>query len=134
MSLAVATTNTDRFFSAIQVRNGQVHLERMRTRLGTFGDLTLDGHYNFTGELAYGGDLLLTPETTRRLLTQSGFLGDLLGSHAPERLNLPLTLGGSFTAPKLAVDYSALTEELTKGVAEEAGDKLKDLIRKKFGK
>jgi len=120
--------------TSVQVRNGQVHLERMRTRLGSFGDLTLDGHYNFTGELAYGGALLLTPETTRRLLAQSGILGDLLGSNAPERLNLPLTLGGSFKSPKLAVDYTALTKELTRGVAEEAGDKLKDLLRKKFGK
>ncbi|RKZ09456.1 hypothetical protein DRQ50_15095, partial [bacterium] len=72
--------------------------------------------------------------TTRRLLAQSGILGDLLGSNAPERLNLPLTLGGSFKSPKLAVDYTALTKELTRGVAEEAGDKLKDLLRKKFGK
>ena len=37
-------------------------------------------------------------------------------------------------APQFAVYYTALTEELGKGALEEAGNKLGDLLKKKFGK
>lgn len=120
--------------TAIRVKDGRVALDRLRTRLGNVGDLTLEGSYGFTGDLAYGGSLLLSEQTTSSLLAKSGLVGDLLGSHAPERLSLPLSLGGSLQAPRLAVDYTALTEELGREATEEAADKLKDLIRRKLGK
>ena len=120
--------------TTIAVKDGRVKLDRLKTRLGTFGDLTLDGSYGFAGDMSYEGAILLTADTTKRLLAQSGALGDLLGSSAPERLNLPLTVGGMIQSPKLKVDYGAVTEVLGKAVAEEAGDKLGDWLKKKLGK
>jgi hypothetical protein len=120
--------------TAIRVSDGRVALDRLRTRLGNVGDLSLEGSYGFAGDLAYGGALLLSEQTTSELLAGSGLVGDLLGSHAPKRLSLPLSLDGSLQAPRLAVDYTALTEELGREATEEATDKLKDLIRRKLGK
>ena len=120
--------------TTIAVKDGRVKLDRLKTQLGTFGDLTLDGSYGFAGDMSYDGAILLTADTTKRLLAQSGALGDLLGSSAPERLNLPLTVGGMIQSPKLKVDYGAVTEVLGKAVAEEAGDKLGDWLKKKLGK
>jgi hypothetical protein len=120
----------------ITVENGRVGLNQFKTRLGKWGDLSLDGSYGFTGDLQYKGAILLTKEQTAALYASGGLVGDvanLLGNKA-ERLNLPLSVEGTMTSPTMDVDYTELTNNL-KGqlqgdLKDEVGKKLKGLFGK----
>ncbi len=119
----------------ISVKQGRVYLNALTTRLGQFGDVTVDGYYGFNGDLAYQGSLLLTESQTDQLFS-SGVMAELaklLGSQRPQRLELPLSVGGSRTEPKVRLDLGAVTSDLQARAAREQGDKLEDEARRKLG-
>jgi uncharacterized protein involved in outer membrane biogenesis len=124
----------------IKVENGRVGLDKFKTKLGSFGDLTLGGSYGFAGDLEYKGAILLSKDQTARLYASGGLAGSvasLFGDKA-ERLNLPLTVGGTMTSPKMDIDYTELTNNLKSQLQNELTDDLKDEVGKKlkglFGK
>lgn len=117
----------------LAIRDGQVRLDTLRTRLGTFGELSLAGFYSFNNDLSYRGTILLSPETTKRLTSGKGLLGavsGLLSSGDGHRLELPFTVTGTIDNPKAEIDYSVLTKRATENLVDEAGKKLLDLFKK----
>lgn len=118
----------------ITVADGRVGVNELTTRLGNFGDLTVDGSYAFTGDLNYTGRLRLTKAQTD-LLFAGGVLaelGKLLGQQRPERLELPLTVGGTRSDPKFKLDLGAVTSELQKKAVNEQGRRLEDEAKDKL--
>lgn len=124
----------------IKVEDGRVGLDQFKTKLGSFGDLNLGGSYGFAGDLEYQGSILLTKDQTARLYASGGLVGSVvskLGADA-ERLNLPISVGGTMTSPKMNIDYSELTsnlqdqiqEEVTEGLVDEVENRLKGLFGK----
>jgi len=120
----------------VKVENGRVGLNALTTRLGHFADVTVDGWYAFSGELEYHGTLLLTAEQTNAIFDQGGAMAELnklLGSQRPERLTLPVSVGGTRTDPKVKVDLGAVLGDLQKAALKEQGDKLEDEGKRKLG-
>ena len=124
----------------ISVSDGRVSLEALETRLGQFGDLSLDGYYGFDGEINYSGQVLLTAAQTERWFDDNGLLsglGDLMGGRRPERLLLPLAIGGTREKPQLKIDFAAVTKDMQQRVIDEQGEKLTDSLadqaKKKLG-
>ena len=119
----------------ISVENGRVGLTAMTTRLGQFGDVTFDGYYGFNGDLSYNGIILLTKSQTDELFSNGVMaeLAKLLGSQRPERLELPLSVGGTREDPKVKLDLSAVTNDLQKRAASEQGRKLEEEAKDKLG-
>lgn len=110
----------------IKVEAGRVGLENLKTRLGDWGDLNFGGYYSFAGNLEYQGNLLLTAEATDRIFA-SGVMAELaklLGSQRPARLDLPLTVGGTRSDPKIKLDLAGVTSELQKKAVQEQRGKL----------
>lgn len=118
----------------IAVKDGKVGLQNLTTRLGNLGDVTFGGTMAFTGELDYAGQILLTEEQTTRLFTGGvlGELGKLLGAQRPQRLALPLSVGGLRTDPKVKLDLAAVTGDLQERAAKEQGKKLEDSAKGKL--
>ncbi len=120
----------------ISVENGRVGVSALKTRLGQFGDVTIDGYYGFNGDLSYNGTVLLTEAQTTQLFNGSSMLrelGRLLGSERPARLALPLSVGGTRVSPKVKLDLSSVTDDLQKRVVKEQGRKLEDEAKSKLG-
>ena len=120
----------------ISVENGRVGISAMKTRLGQFGDVTIDGYYGFNGDLDYRGTVLLTEAQTSQLFNGSSLLrelGKLLGSERPARLALPLSVGGTRLKPKVKLDLGAVTNDLQKLAVKEQGRRLEDEAKDKLG-
>ncbi len=118
----------------IIVKDGKVKLDKLKTKVGTIGDLELDGSYSFENELDYRGSLLLSKEWTQDLMSKGGLLGGLAGLFADQsvkRLKLPLVIGGTVDKPTFNIDLSSLGKNATENVKEKAGNLLKDLFKKK---
>lgn len=116
--------------TSLRVENGRVIVDDLKTKVGGLGDLQLGGSYGLGGDLDYTGTLLLSEASTRALL-ESGVAGDvarLLGADRTGRLELPLSVGGSFAKPRFGLDYSALSQEAADSLADQAKDKLKSLF------
>lgn len=112
----------------IKVDQGRVGLDNLSMKLGDWGDLKFSGFYSFTGNLDYNGGLKLTPEATDRLFA-SGVMAELaklLGSSRPARLDLPLTVGGTRTDPKIKLDLGTVTSDLQKKAVEQQKNNLKE--------
>ncbi len=124
----------------IKVENGRVGLDQFKTKLGSFGDLSLGGSYGFTGDLEYTGAILLSKEQTARLYASGGLVGSVAGMFGDksERLSLPLTVGGTMTSPRMGIDYTELTSNLKSQLSDQVKDDLKDEVSRKlkglFGK
>ncbi len=118
----------------ITVKDGKVRLDELKTRFGSMGDLELDGFYAFSGELGYKGSLLLSKEWTANLLSQGSLLGGLAGlftDKSIDRIKLPLAIGGTVAKPTVNVDYSSLGKNVQQNLSKDAGNFLKDLLKKK---
>ncbi|MFH2050819.1 MAG: AsmA family protein, partial [bacterium] len=119
--------------SKITVSNGKVMLDTMTTKLGSLGDLLLDGNYSFKNEVAYSGVLILSKDASAKLRSNKGFMGAISGiltDQTSERINLPLMVTGTIDNPDLKIDYSSLTKEAKKELLDGVGDKFKDLFKK----
>jgi len=118
----------------IIVKDGKVHVDKLKSRLGKVGDIELDGYYTFDGALNYHGSLLLSKEWSKNLLSQKGLLGNLSGfltEKSIERIKLPLVIGGTTEKPSFAIDYSILTKKLGKDIKKDVGNFLNNLFKKK---
>ena len=118
----------------ITIRDGKVRLDTLLTRLGSLGDLVLDGYYSFNNDVSYSGTILLSTETTKRLKSNKGLLGALSGllndSHS-DRIALPFVVSGTIDHPTANIDYSALSKKAGEKLVDDAGKKLIDLFKKK---
>lgn len=120
----------------IKVENGRVALDQFKTKLGNWGDLSLGGSYAFSGDLEYKGGLLLSKEQTAALYASGGLVGNvanLLGNKA-ERLNLPLSVGGTMTSPKMDIDYTELSDNLKSQLEGDLKDEVGNALKGLFGK
>jgi len=118
----------------INVRDGKVYLDQMKTKLGDIGDLDIDGFYAFSGEIDYNGSILLSKAWTEKLLSKGGLiegLAGLLSDKSVDRVKLPLSFGGTLDKPEFKIDYSALTKDVGDNISKEAGDFLNGLLKKK---
>ena len=118
----------------IKVENGRVGLDQFKTKLGSFGDLSLGGSYSFTGDLDYRGSILLSKDQTARLYASGGLAGSvarMFGDNS-ERLSLPLTVGGTLTSPQMGLDYTELTNNLKSQITDQVKDDLKDEVSNKL--
>ncbi|MBU8870059.1 MAG: AsmA family protein [Gemmatimonadales bacterium] len=121
--------------TSIRAENGKVILEKLRTGLGSFGDLTLGGSYGLDGAMDFKGSLLLSSGQTRKLLESGGLIGKmagLLGGQNPDRIALPLSVSGFLKHPKMKIDYSALTKEAKENLQEDLKEDLKEDLGKKL--
>lgn len=120
--------------TSIHVKDGKVGIKDLKTRLGQLGDVTFGGTYAFTGELDYRGQILLTEAATTRLFSTGVLaeLGKLLGSQKPQRLALPLTVGGVRTDPQVQFDLARVTADLQDRVVKEQGNKLENEAKNKL--
>ncbi len=124
----------------IKVENGRVGLDQFKTKLGSFGDLSLGGSYGFDGDLDYKGSILLSKDQTARLYASGGLVGTVAGlfGDKSERLRLPLSVGGTMTSPRMGIDYSEFSNNLKSQISNQVKDDLKDEVSKKlkglFGK
>lgn len=119
--------------TTITVKDGKVFLDNLATKLGQIGDLSLAGSYAFTGELDYRGTLLLSPETTDKLLSRKDLVGGLAGLFSDKsstRLSLPILVGGTADKPTVNLDLSEMAEDIGKNLSEEAGNLIKGLFKK----
>ncbi len=118
----------------IEVRDGKVHLDNVKTKLGDIGDLDLGGFYSFDGELDYTGSILLSKEWTEKLLSKGGLLkglAGLLSDNSVDRVRLPISFGGTLDQPAFNIDYTALTKDIGDSVKKEASSFLNELLKKK---
>jgi len=118
----------------VTVKDGKVHLDNLKTRLGEFGDIELSGYYGFNGEMKYNGSIFLTQEMTQKLIAKKGIIGGLagiLGDNSVQRIKLPLLFGGTIDKPSFDIDYNSLTKNAEENVKDEAGNLIKDLFKKK---
>jgi len=107
------------FASRITVENGRVSTDELISRLGDIGDVKLNGSYGFDESLEYTGTLVLSQARSRKL-----GLGD------SERAELPFSIGGTQTSPKLEFDLAALVKQAGESAIKDAAKKaLKDLFK-----
>jgi len=116
--------------SNITVKDGKVHLDNMKTKLGNIGDMEIGGYYGFNNEINYSIGILLSEELTKKLVPQSGLFGNLLSGDKNKRINLPVIARGTIDNPVLDIDYSALTKDLGENLLNNAGDLLQGLKKK----
>jgi uncharacterized protein involved in outer membrane biogenesis len=119
----------------IKVENGRVGLNDLTTRLGRVADVTVGGWYSFTGNLEYHGSLLLTEAQTNEIFARGAMLelANLLGSQRPARLELPMSVGGTRSDPKVKIDIGAVLGDLQEAALKEQGNKLEEEAKSKLG-
>ena len=122
----------------VKVSGERVILERFTSELPGLGTLSIGGSYGFTGDLDFRGELLLTEENSRKLLGSAGSgltgaIGNILGKKEPAtvpRLKLPVKIGGAFTKPEVALDFSAMAKARGQEAADELKGKLEGMFKK----
>ena len=122
----------------VKVAGERVLFDRLTCEIPGLGVLNLGGSYGFTGDLDFRGDLLLSEENSCKLLGSTSnrltdALGSLLGKKdqpATPRLSLPLKIGGAFTRPDVALDFSALARASGQEVVDELRGTLEGMFRK----
>jgi len=124
--------------SKVVVENGRVHVNDLKSTLGTLGDVNVSGYYSFEGDIEYAGTILLSKETTKQVLSNKSLLGKaggLFKDGSVDRIRLPLQIGGTIDKPKFTLDYSSVAKDLGQDVIDQAVDKLnlKSLFKKDGG-
>lgn len=120
----------------VKVAGERVIFDRFTSGIKDLGDLNFGGSYGFAGDLDFQGDLLLTEENSRKLLEApggrlTGVLDGLLGrgQRPVPRLGLPVKIGGAFTRPDVALDFSALGRTAGQQIADDLKGKLEGMFR-----
>lgn len=116
----------------VRIADEKVLFDDLACAMPGLGDLKLSGGYGLAGGLELQGSLLLTEENSRKLLGAArgglaGAVGGLLGRNEQpvRRLELPVGIGGTFAAPDLRLDVTAL--------ARTAGQDVVDGLKGKLG-
>ncbi|MEW6413483.1 MAG: AsmA family protein [Candidatus Zixiibacteriota bacterium] len=116
------------------VKDGKVGVDKLKTQLGSMGEVELDGYYSFDGDIDYTGTILLSKEWSQKLVSSGGLLGNvagLLSDKSVDRIKLPIGFGGTLDKPAVAIDYSALGKNLQDNLKGEAQNVLDNLLKKK---
>jgi hypothetical protein len=107
----------------IEVRDGKLFLDDLNTRIDRLGDLKLGGGVGILNQnLEFAATLLLSEDVSKRLA--SGSLLGLLGGSS-QRIELPLTVGGTVAKPDVSINMDKLTQDAGKNLLKGLGDKLK---------
>ncbi len=118
----------------IIVKDGKVGVDKLKTQLGSMGEVELDGFYSFAGNIDYTGTILLSKEWSQKLVSSGGLLGNVAGlitDKSVDRIKLPIGFGGTIDKPAVAIDYSALGKNLQDNLKGEAENVLQNLLKKK---
>lgn len=120
----------------ITVADGKVGFDELSTKLGQWGDLNFGGTYALSGALDYQGTLLLTAAQTDKLFSGGVMneLAKLLGDERPERLALPLSVGGTRRNPQIKLDLGAATGDLQQKALDAQKNKLEDKAKNEIKK
>lgn len=120
----------------VKISGEKVILDGLTGEIPGLGALTLSGGYGFGGNLDLRGDLLLTPENSRKLMGAGGFAGGLAGllkgksaGTGDRRFTLPIRIGGTWSRPEFAVDTAALAEQAKTDLSQEARRQLEGLLK-----
>lgn len=122
--------------SKLQVKDGKVGLDNLKTSMGNLGDVEIGGFYSFAGGLDYKGSILLSKDATKKVLgfiTKEEMLGGITGlftDKSVERIKLPLLIEGTVDEPKFKVDMAGLTKTAGQNVMNKLGNFLKDQLKK----
>jgi len=122
--------------TSYQVKDGRVSFEELQL-FTKFGDWKLTGSAGFDGSLDYRGEVLLSEKTSNDMISKSGLLSSLAGmlkQKGTDRINIPFTLGGTYSSPKFGLDLSLkkMAEDKAKDdLKDKATDALKNLFKKK---
>jgi hypothetical protein len=118
------------------VKDGRVSFDELKLN-SNFGDWKITGSAGFDGSLSYSGTVLLSEKVSSDLMSQSGLVSSLAGmlkQQGSERVNIPFTLGGTYSSPKFSLDLSfkdMLQEKAKDDIKEKATDAIKSLFKKK---
>ncbi len=124
----------------LTVKDGKVGLDKLKTSLGSVGDIELGGFYDFNGGIEYKGTVLLSQEYTKKVMS---FLskGDLLGGlggiftdKSVERMRLPLLIEGTVDDPKVKVDMASLGQTAGQNLIDKLSGFLQDQFKKEENK
>jgi len=121
------------FTSKFSVNNGRVEFDNMKF-ISSFGNWDVAGSIGFDGSLDYKGDVLLTKEMSQKLQSKSGLIGsiaEMLADSETGRINVPFTLGGQYSKPKISLDFKQSEQKVTNDLKEKATDALQNLFKKK---
>jgi hypothetical protein len=120
----------------VKISGEKVILDGLKSQIPGLGALTLSGGYGFGGDLDLRGDLLLTPENSRKLLGAgglgdglAGLLGGKSGSSSNRRFTLPIRITGTWSRPDFAVDTAALAQQAKTDLSQEARQRLEELLK-----
>ncbi len=116
------------FASAFHVVDGRVHFDATKF-ISNFGDWDIAGSVGFDGSLDYKGTLLLSNDMTAQATTQFGAVAGLLKDRQTGRIKLPLTLGGTYSSPRVGLNLSG-TDSVKGNLQESVSDALKNLLGK----
>ena len=120
----------------LNVKNGKVGLDNLKTSLGAIGDIEIGGFYDFNGGLDYKGSILLSQDYTKKVmsfLTKGDILGGISGlftDKSVDRLRLPLLIEGTVDEPKVKVDMAALSKTAGENLKNKLGNFLTEQFKK----
>ncbi len=118
------------------VKDGRVAFDELKLN-SNFGDWKITGSAGFDGSLSYSGQVLLSEKVSNDLMSQSGLVSSLAGwmkQEGTNRVNIPFTLGGTYSSPKFGLDLSfqnMLKDKAKDDLKDKATDALKSLFKKK---
>lgn len=118
--------------TSFRVADGRVEFDTLKFFSG-MGDWDVTGSVGFDGSLDYRGQVLLTEKVSNDLLSKYGLVSGLAGlfkESKSDRVNVPFKLTGTYSKPKISIDFSA-GEKLKQEAKEKLGDALKKLFKKK---
>lgn len=114
------------------VKDGRVQFEGMKFT-SQLGDWNLLGSVGFDGSLDYIGEILLSEKVTGQIMSQpgaaSGFAA-LLKESGSGRVKVPFRLGGSYSSPRLSLDFS-VKEQMKDNLKNKFDSAIQNLLKKK---
>ena len=113
------------FASAFHVADGRVEFDATKF-VSTFGDWNVTGSVGFDGSLDYKGTILLSDDMTAQAMTKFGAVAGLLKDSKTGRIRLPLTLGGTYSNPKIGLNLAGSDDK--DNLQKNVGDALKNLL------
>ncbi len=115
------------FASTFHVADGRVEFDATKF-VSKFGDWDVTGSVGFDGSLDYKGTILLTDDMTDQAMSKFGAVAGLLKDSKTGRIRLPLTLGGTYSNPKIGLNLAG--SDAKGNLQQNVTDALKNLFGK----
>ena len=79
------------------------------------------------------GEVLLSSDITSQLMSQSGLVGGMAGllkESSSGRVRVPFRLGGNYSSPKVALDFS-VRDQMKDNMKDKFNSAIQDLMKRK---